>query len=418
MAHELGHNFGSRHTHCYPTATTPIDTCYSAESGCYSGPTSCPAPFTITPINGGPVANVRGTVMSYCHLLSGCPVSAVFHPQTVDVIGPIVDAKVGVCVFPAAGATTPTLSTVGPSSGSSTGGTTITLTGTGFQSGATVTFLDASRAVAAASVTFVSSTTLTAVTPAHAVGLTDVVVGNPTKRTATKGGGFAFTLVARPQPVWHPFFAVDPLETPYVGDFNGDGRTDIVTFTRQNPAAVGRRVRRALERVAVRGQERNELGRGTTGSRSSPDEQVVIGDYDGDGKDDIATWLATTTRQVYVALSHGTGDDGARRSGSSGIGFDPTDVLLAGDANGDGKEGPEALRSEAGQGVRGALGRDEVRAAQAVARILRRLDLRAAAGRGRERRRPGRHRDLRDGLAHGIRRRVRGDCRTARGSST
>jgi uncharacterized repeat protein (TIGR01451 family) len=198
VAHELGHNFGSRHTHCYPTATTPIDTCYSGESGCYSGPTSCPAPFTVTPINGGPVANVRGTVMSYCHLPSGCSqVSTVFHPQTVDVIGPIVDGKVGVCVFPAAGATTPTLSAVAPSSGPTSGGTTVTLTGTGFQSGATVTFLDASRAVAAASVSFVSGTTLTAVTPAHAVGLTDVVVGNPTKRTATKSGGFEFTLVAR-----------------------------------------------------------------------------------------------------------------------------------------------------------------------------------------------------------------------------
>ena len=146
VAHELGHNFGSRHTRCYPTPTTSIDTCYNAEPGCYNGATtSCPAPFTITPINGGgsSVANVRGTVMSYCHLLADCSASAVFHPQTVDVIGPIVDAKVGACVARAAGATSPTLSTVVPSSGSSTGGTTITLTGTGFQSGATVTFLDA-----------------------------------------------------------------------------------------------------------------------------------------------------------------------------------------------------------------------------------------------------------------------------------
>ena len=80
-----------------------------------------------------------------------------------------------------------------PASGSTTGGTTLTISGTGFASGATVSFLDATRAVAAASVTFVSSTQLTAVTPAHAAGATDVVVGNPTKRTATKAGAFTFT---------------------------------------------------------------------------------------------------------------------------------------------------------------------------------------------------------------------------------
>jgi uncharacterized repeat protein (TIGR01451 family) len=197
VAHEIGHNFGSDHTHCYPTATIPIDKCYSGESGCYSGPTSCPTPFTITPINGGPVVNVKGTLMSYCHLLAGCSASPVFHPQSVDEIGPYLDGKVGVCVFADAGATTPTITTVSPASGSSSGGTTITVTGTGFQSGATVTFLDATRAAAASSVTFVSSTTLTAVTPAHAVGLTDVVVGNPTRRTATKAGGFTFAPGAR-----------------------------------------------------------------------------------------------------------------------------------------------------------------------------------------------------------------------------
>ncbi|HSS51644.1 MAG TPA: M12 family metallo-peptidase [Thermoanaerobaculia bacterium] len=48
-AHELGHIFGSIHTHCYEP---PIDQCFGGEDGCYSGPESVPP--------GG------GSVMSYC----------------------------------------------------------------------------------------------------------------------------------------------------------------------------------------------------------------------------------------------------------------------------------------------------------------------------------------------------------------
>ena len=106
--HEIGHNFGSKHTHCYLTPT-PIDTCYASESSCYSGALSCPAAQTI---NG--VANVRGTLMSYCHTLSGCGLSNVFHPRTVDILEPILATKVGVCIMPS-GAPSP------PSEASPTG---------------------------------------------------------------------------------------------------------------------------------------------------------------------------------------------------------------------------------------------------------------------------------------------------------
>ncbi|MEM1250486.1 MAG: zinc-dependent metalloprotease [Acidobacteriota bacterium] len=54
VAHELGHNFASRHTHCY---SPPIDQCHTSGTNCHSGATSVPSD--------------GGTIMSYCHLRSG-----------------------------------------------------------------------------------------------------------------------------------------------------------------------------------------------------------------------------------------------------------------------------------------------------------------------------------------------------------
>jgi hypothetical protein len=66
-SHEMGHNSGSHHTHCY---SPPIDHCYNGESGCYSGAQANPG-----------VGN--GTIMSYCHLLGWNYVSLVFHPRCI-----------------------------------------------------------------------------------------------------------------------------------------------------------------------------------------------------------------------------------------------------------------------------------------------------------------------------------------------
>lgn len=63
MAHELGHNVGSLHTHSC-TWAPPIDSCVAAENGnCYTG-----------------TKPVLGTIMSYCHLTNR-GTSLEFHPR-------------------------------------------------------------------------------------------------------------------------------------------------------------------------------------------------------------------------------------------------------------------------------------------------------------------------------------------------
>jgi hypothetical protein len=64
VAHELGHNVGSDHTHCidlsadqkseYAVSRNFVDECYNAEGGCFSGTQLVPSE--------------KGSIMSYCHL--------------------------------------------------------------------------------------------------------------------------------------------------------------------------------------------------------------------------------------------------------------------------------------------------------------------------------------------------------------
>ncbi len=192
VGHEIGHNFGTPHTHCY---TPPIDMCFNTEPGCYSGPTSCPAAQTI---NG--VTNVAGTIMSYCHLLGGCTSSMVFHPRTVTLITPDITSALNVCIFPINNS--PTVSGVTPRGGTTAGGSPVTITGTNFQAGATVSL----GGVAATSVTVVSATKITAVTGAHASGLVSASVTNSGSPAGTLSNAYFYN----PPATAATFFTLPP----------------------------------------------------------------------------------------------------------------------------------------------------------------------------------------------------------------
>jgi hypothetical protein len=149
-----------------------------------------------------------------------------------------------------------------------------------------------------------------------------------------------------PETAWHPFFSLKG-EIPLVGDFNGDGRDDIATFVqKEQKYADGTFIGPAPVWVALSDGSRFSVSSIWHKFFSLKGEIPLVGDFNGDGKSDIVTFVqkqqlyANGTpigpAPVWVSLSDGSGF-GTSRVWHTYFSLEG-EIPLIGDFNGDGKD--------------------------------------------------------------------------------
>ncbi|MCI0686564.1 MAG: trypsin-like serine protease [Sporichthyaceae bacterium] len=138
---------------------------------------------------------------------------------------------------------------------------------------------------------------------------------------------YGFATKFLPQNKWHDSFTCGS-QVPAVGDVNGDGMDDIVTFSRGSACDVYVALSQGYLFGAVQ-KWHDMFGCGN--------EIPATGDFNGDGRDDVAAFTPSFPGPVWMALSSGSGFNGTGWKWHNGFSIFGA-VPAVGDFNADGRD--------------------------------------------------------------------------------
>ena len=233
----------------------------------------------------------------------------------------------------------PNITSISPTKGYTTGGTVVTLIGTGFHVGAKVYF----GSTEATNVEFVDENTVKATSPIGTISTITIKIINPNTKEGLSPTGFNYLkpLNSFATETWFRSgaknWSVNNTKYSVSGDFNGDGKDEIAVMYDYGNADM------AMIVFTPNGSSftTSTWFRSGKGNWSVPNTKYFIaGDYNGDGKDEIASMYDYGNDDMALIIFVPNGQSFQTttwfRSGKGNWGVSYTKYLNSGDFNNDG----------------------------------------------------------------------------------